>query len=371
MNNNLEKKDLEIIDTDLRSNVLEIDSTVASISTDSIPYNEENIKDYLQYSQYEKTDINWLIKGKIARGNINVIAGEPDVGKSWFTTWLASIVSTGGIFPLTGEHIEKGNVILQNAEDGISDTILHRLEKHGANQNNIYHINEKTKILKIQDIDRIRAIMEELQPILIIVDPIQAFMGDADSNRQSDVRGALEPLRDLAQEFDCAIVMVMHFNKEEDKKAINRVNGSKDYINASRSCLTIIKNPANDQERLVVPFKTNIIEDKYKTTLSFKITSDNGVVWLEDKGLLNIDRLESESNNKTNTNKSDYAKGFIMGCLSIGDIGGNELIENAINCDITERTLNGARAELSKLDKIDSYRIDNKNYWRIKESTTE
>lgn len=51
------------------------------------------------------------------------------------------------------------------------------------------------------------------RPRLIILDPLAAFLAGVRSNDQGDIRAALSPLVQLAEEFDVAIVFVHHDRK--------------------------------------------------------------------------------------------------------------------------------------------------------------
>src|SRR5262249_39274892 len=75
--------------------------------------------------------ITWLWPGRIARGKLSLIAGDPGLGKSVLTTALASVVSRGSKWP-DGTACEPGSVIFLSAEDDLADTIRPRLDAAGA-----------------------------------------------------------------------------------------------------------------------------------------------------------------------------------------------------------------------------------------------
>ncbi len=71
-----------------------------------------------QASDVEIRPIKWLWSGVMALGKLIIIAGEPGLGKSQVSLFVASIVSKGGYWPVTDEKIESGNVLILSAEDG-------------------------------------------------------------------------------------------------------------------------------------------------------------------------------------------------------------------------------------------------------------
>lgn len=320
----------------------------------------EKQKDIISFNEVEEKEVDWLWKPYLVKGHLNIIQGEPGCGKTFLTTALASIVSVGGKLPFTNQNCKIGNVILQNGEDGIDDTIKPRLMFQGADCRKIYFVDEgETNFLKIQDRKRLEKIIIEVQPELIILDPIQRFVGDLNMNSMNDVRMALAPLNTLAKKYNCAIVIVMHMNKNTNAKAIHRNSGSGDFIGIARSALTIMHNPENKEEKLMIPIKANLVKDS--NTLSYKIT-DNGLEWLEEKGVIDADVLLNDSPDT----KIEYAKYFTLGCLAASAIGGTEMIEYATNIgNIKEKTFCIARSDLKKNLVIDSYQEDNKWYWTL------
>ena len=84
--------------------------------------------------------IRWLWPHRIAYGKLSIIAGEPGLGKSQLTMYLAAAVTKGGgrWWPDCPDHIvEPANVIILSAEDDIADLIRPRLEAAGADLNRV------------------------------------------------------------------------------------------------------------------------------------------------------------------------------------------------------------------------------------------
>jgi putative DNA primase/helicase len=67
--------------------------------------------------------IRWLWQGRIARGKVSMLAGNPGLGKSQVTTSMATIVTTGGTWPVDRTRCERGAVVFLSAEDDPEDTI--------------------------------------------------------------------------------------------------------------------------------------------------------------------------------------------------------------------------------------------------------
>lgn len=323
--------------------------------------------DYYTYSEIDVKELEWIWKPYIVRGNLNIIVGEGGVGKSYLTTWLSSAISRGEKIPFSDDKFKVGNVILQNAEDDIEATVLPRLLSNNADTEKIGFFDEYRDIFSIQDLDRLEETLDKLRPSIMIIDPIQAYIGDTNMNSAVEVRNALKPLKELAEYYNCAIVLLMHLNKNTGtNKATNRVMGSYDFIASCRSAIMIESNPENPEEKLFIPIKTNLMKENEKNTLSFKINDEGKIIWLENKGRIDENELLSQSNSIAD--KSSSAKGFILGVLSRGEIMANELKNLVINKgNISEKTYNIAKSILHKEMKIDSYQKDKCFYWNLRE----
>ncbi|PLS85161.1 MAG: hypothetical protein CYG60_14090, partial [Actinobacteria bacterium] len=65
--------------------------------------------------------IEWLWKGRVPKGKLTLVDGDPAKGKSALTIYVAACVTVGRAFP-DGAPCEAGGVALLNAEDGLADT---------------------------------------------------------------------------------------------------------------------------------------------------------------------------------------------------------------------------------------------------------
>ena len=195
-------------------------------------------------SDVEIRPIKWLWSGVMALGKLIILSGEPGLGKSQVSLFVASVVSKGGYWPVTNEKIKSGNVLILSAEDGAQDTIIPRLEALGANLDNIHIIcavpieNGKERSFDLTlDVEKLQKSSERISNVkLIIVDPISAYLGKTDSHRNSDVRSALTPVSDFAEASGACLLCVTHLNKGgQGTSAMNRVTGSIAFVAASRA----------------------------------------------------------------------------------------------------------------------------------------
>ncbi len=122
-----------------------------------------------------------------------------------------------------------GKVILLNCEDDLGDTIAPRLDKANADDTKIIILDGISMMGKRRhfsleaDVPRLEEVLKLHQGVrLIVIDPVSGYLGKVDSHNNSEVRGVLAPLADLASRFHVAILTVTHLAKSGGTKAVYR-----------------------------------------------------------------------------------------------------------------------------------------------------
>jgi len=203
---------------------------------------------------------------------VSLCAGDPGLGKSMMTCDVAARVSCGSDWP-GGEPavIGPSNVLMLSGEDDQDDTIVPRLIAAGADRSNIHILNDvvekqdgELSVLSLdQHMPEIHKEMLRHKAVLLVIDPISAFMGGRDSHNNTAVRALLNKLRQYAFEGEYAVLLITHFNKPGEKvsSAIHRVMGSLGFIAAARSAHAFVLDPDDPHHRLFLPIKNNLGPD--------------------------------------------------------------------------------------------------------------
>lgn len=242
------------------------------------------------FADIEKKELKWLWYGKIPLGYLVLLIGDAGLGKSFVTCDISSKVSNGINFPFSDINIEPGKVLFQNLEDDPEQITIYRLENSEANLNNVFYIDSSIgNGLDLSDIDNLVDKIIEINPKLIIIDPLTNYMKGTDIDKYKQVYDVLTPLSLIARYFEIAIIGVMHMNKS-NTKAIYKTMGSAGFGAAARVVLGITRNPENEKQRLLCPIKGNYSDEKKQKEYVFEIT-DNGIKWLEEREPLNIEGL--------------------------------------------------------------------------------
>ena len=164
--------------------------------------------------------------------------GNPGEGKTTFALRLAAACTNRKPFPHMAVH-EPFNVIYQTAEDGLGDTIKPRLMEAEADLDRILVIDESKQGLSLSD-ERIERAIRQTGARLIILDPIQAYVGEkTDMNKANEIRPMFRRLAEIAERTGCAVILIGHLNKAAGGQSAYRGLGSIDFRAAARSVLLI------------------------------------------------------------------------------------------------------------------------------------
>lgn len=286
------------------------------------------------YSDVQATSVRWLWYPFIAVGKITLLQGDPGDGKSTMMMHLIAELSKGGTLP-DGKTIGMPQrAIYQCSEDGISDTIKPRLEKCGADCRNVAFINEETYSGLTLDDERIRQAIIEFRPRLVVIDPIQAYLGsDSDLQIAGRARRLMQRLGMWASMYDCAIVLIGHLNKKEGTKGLYRSLCSIDVVAAARSVLQVERDAEKSDIRIVRQIKNSLAPSDGE--IKFSITAEQGFKWLECE-------IKPDPSAKPETpvfeSKSEKAAYLIKKLLSGGDMRSREIYMRMSDEGISRRT---------------------------------
>ena len=227
----------------------------------------------IRLSEVPSEEVKWLWPDIVPMGKLTLIIGDPGLGKSMLTMYMASHVTTGQPWPGDGQT-PTGSVVLLTAEDGLSDTVRPRIDATGGDSSRMVAIQGVMRAGQDECFDLSKHIPQLEQVLqqtpdakLLIVDPIAAYFGHTDSHVNTAVRRVLAPLADLADRYKIAVVAVNHLNKGTSSNAIHRAMGSIGFVGAARSVWLVCEDPEDGDRRLFLPAKSNL--SSRKTGLAF------------------------------------------------------------------------------------------------------
>jgi hypothetical protein len=215
--------------------------------------------------------VNWLWPGKIPIGKVTLLVGDPGVGKSLVALDIAARVSREAPWPDTEqgarseEHgvkfpnsplLAPSSVLLLSADDELTDTIRPRLDAAGADCDRVFFLPEITDLY--HDCDQLEAAVKRMLTCrLIVIDSINAYVGQGDSHFQTLLRRILKPLSRLANDRGIAVLTIAHLRKSGGA-AFYRAAGSMGYVASARAVWTICRDDSTPGRHLLLPIKTNL-----------------------------------------------------------------------------------------------------------------
>lgn len=306
----------------------------------------------VRLADVEPEGVSWLWEPYIAHGKLTLLEGDPGVGKSWLALTLAAIVSRGWPFPGPDgiprqEQVrEPENVLYLSAEDGLADTIRVRLDSAGADTARIYVVTGWTARAKsgeelagyvtLQDISLLEEALGRIRPALLVVDPIQGFLGGIDAWRAEQVRPILARLGELAAQYRCAVLLIRHLSKSPKDRAIYRGLGSIDFSAAARSVLAVVR---KDDERGIVHVKSSLAPEG--PSIGFDLR-EGQFFWTGPSKLTKADVNAPEQATEERTQAEECAA-FLREALADGPRPAQELIRLAKRLGHSERTIDNAK----------------------------
>ena len=313
----------------------------------------------IRMSDVELTPVEWLWKPYLPFGKLSVLQGNPGEGKTYFAMHLAAACTNGKLLP-NMERMEPFNVIYQTAEDGLGDTVKPRLIEAGADLDRVLVIDDSEVQLTLSD-ERIEKAIIENNARLVIIDPIQAYLGaDVDMNRANEVRPIFMRLGQVAQRTGCAILLIGHLNKAAGMQSLQRGLGSIDIAAAVRSVMFIGKLKHDPTIRILTNEKSSLAPPG--VSLAFSLGDEGGFRWVGEYDITADEMLSGiEPQRET---KTQQAKDLICTLLAGGKQALSEDIDKAaLERGIPGRTVRDAKRELGDALKSKIVEGRKKVFW--------
>jgi putative DNA primase/helicase len=324
-------------------------------SVSAVKENWTRKADVVKMSEVEPEDVKWLWQGRFPLGMITLLVGDPDLGKSYFSMYVASIVSNGGSWP-DGSACDAAEALILNAEDSLASTVRKRLHNLGADAEKIIAIRamtENTEDGQFADhfniaSDRIylEEVLKENPGIrLVIIDPLSAYFGSADTFKESTVRAILSPLADTAARFNVALICIMHLNKGTSSKALYRTQGSLAFPAAARTVWLVSNDPANPESkrRFLINTKFNI-GDK-PNSLAFEI-KDGKVIFETEPVNVTAQDIFVSNKGPEPTKRLEAAEWLTEILGKVDSMNSSEIFKLGEKEGIKKKTLYRAKKEL-------------------------
>jgi hypothetical protein len=293
--------------------------------------------------------VEWLWSRRIPAGKVSILDGDPGQGKSTILYDLAARVTSGRDLP-DGESVEQGGALIVSSEDGAGDTIKPRFMAAGGDPKHARIIGSEEQFIIPDDLGKLDRAIRQLDAKLVIIDPIMSFLSDnINSNRDQDVRRALQPLVNIAMKSGAAIVICRHLNKSSGGQAIYRGQGSIGFIGIVRSGLVVGPHPEMEGTYVLAGQKHNL--SKAPDSLAYKIESvgladETAVIRWRGRSEVTASQMNQAPDDEGERDRLTEAKEFLRGLLRGGPEYVGKIKSEAREAEIAWRTVERAKSAL-------------------------
>lgn len=217
--------------------------------------------------------IQWLWEPYLPRGMLVMLDGDPGLGKGLMLIQVATNLSRGLPFldqsgkpTLTADVEGPQTTLILSAEDSIPHIMIPRLQHAGADLRYIKFLTgwlgpeEEERAFHLGHVAVLRQAIEEVKPVLIILDPLVAYLGDIDMYKANQTRPVMARLKTLAERYSCTMLGVRHPGKiDQGGRLMYRGQGNVDLIGAARSGLWVQPHPTHPETHtIMLQSKTNV-----------------------------------------------------------------------------------------------------------------
>lgn len=314
----------------------------------------------------EAEEVEWLWYPYIPKRKITLLTGQEGIGKSWLTCAIVAAITNGKGLPET-TSVERGNVLMLSAEDGLADTVKPRLVTAGADCTRVFAPTEKLTFDE-KGLLWFSEMIAEYRPLLVVIDPLFAFTGaKIDINKANEARSISSRLATIAETLDTSILAIRHFNKAKgngDSRAAGM--SSIDWRAAARVELLVGVDPDDPTQRAIIHDKHNLSEQG--KSLGFTIR-DGQFLWTGESALT-AERILSLASSESDSLEKRDAESFLKDFLKDGEQWAKEIYDGANNVGIARRTLDRAKAALQITTRKDGFGKQAKWYWDLPKVAT-
>jgi hypothetical protein len=332
-------------------------------------------------SSIEMRPVHWLWRDRLPVGELALLAGREDLGKSIIAYTLAAWITTG---TMKGEYLgQPRSVLVAATEDDWARTITPRLVAAGADLDRIYRVDVRgddgflSSLDLPRDLLEIEQAAEKVEAALLILDPLTSRLSAAlDTHKDAEVRRGLEPLAHLAHKIELTVLGLIHVNKGIGRDALTSIMGSRAFSAVARAVLFAIKDPEDESRRYLGSQKNNLGRSDlptyaYRIVREVVAETDEGVVdagkidWLGKSDRSISDVLADTSEGRDATRATDEALGWLEDFLtSVGGAKESSIVKSAARtAGHKERTIERAAQKLGVIFSAEGF--PRKTVWSL------
>ena len=304
----------------------------------------------------EAREVDWLWEPLIPSRMLTMLSGDPGTGKSFIALSIAAELSRGRL--RDGRIVEPANTLYLSVENPVAESLRPRFDALGGDPARFFLLEGKSQFdadgnkhlmaVTLADVTAIEAAIVKVKGRLMVVDPIQSYLGaGVDLHRSNETRPVMDGLAKVAEKQGCAILLLRHLSKQGGGKAIHRGLGSVDLTGAVRSEILAGSPPDDLDARAIVHIKSNV--GRIGRALGYSIDGQGRFEWTGESQLTASDLLAAPAG--SSESKLDEACQWLTGVLGSGARRQEEIQSLAKAEGITNATLRRAKNALKVVSR--------------------
>lgn len=178
---------------------------------------------------YKPRPVNWMIEGLVGQGDITIMVGDPNVGKSWLAMALGVALAQGHPDFLGYPLHNHGRVLIID-EENPEDVVYNRLFKLGltnADLPNFRYLHDQGVRLDRSPDDLLEE-AELFHPTLIIIDSMTRVHTEDENNAGAMSRLFNDGIKPLSRKTGATVLLLHHKTKSRDGSSYTQMRGSAD-----------------------------------------------------------------------------------------------------------------------------------------------
>ncbi|MCI0638774.1 MAG: AAA family ATPase [Gemmataceae bacterium] len=322
---------------------------------------------FVPASQIEPENVSWMWPSHFAFDYLNILDGDPGLGKTFILLDLCARLSKGREWPDGTGGVGACASVYLSGEDHPNTVLRPRLTALGADLDRVHlwqrRPDEPWPYLPSRHA-LLRDTVAQRQARLLVIDPLFAFLDrDVLPAGDQDVRRALAPLALLAEDLHCCVIMARHPNKRGSGRALYRGSYSIAFNALCRSTWIVGRDPEVKERAVMAHVKSNF--DPPQPSLAYMLKSGGNsmpeLAWLGHSRFTDNDLVGGGPEGPR-----QRARAFLLHFLKDGPRQLWEIRDAGRAQGFTQKTLERARKTLDmRTEKVHANTLKQKTYWLL------
>lgn len=324
----------------------------------------------------EEENMDWIWYGRLARGELTILEGDPGLGKSYLAQMVAGAIIDGLELPSTKKSpTVQGRVAYFDIENSSGSVTKKRMVSNGfKNLRDFYQEEEPFSVDDDEELEFVYDAIEELRPMLVVFDTINTYIGKADTHKSSETQQAFGRFRDIAKRFNCAVLVLRHLTKSTKERALYRGQGSIAFAGLARVVMTVGIDPEDPDVRILAVTKINVTRPP--KSIAFSIHELPDTIKDQDRskfewgGFVDLTADEilsgpSEGSKNKGPSETEQAKEFLLDALNEGPVDAGRIHKMADARSISHQVLRRAADELGVVKSSKGFGSRKRSRWSL------